>query len=52
MRRHARAVALEQYTWEVQRSSIVDLYRQLAREAAARAGGRTAAPGAGATDVR
>jgi glycosyltransferase involved in cell wall biosynthesis len=30
LRRHARAVALETYTWEVQRSSVVDLYRRLA----------------------
>jgi glycosyltransferase involved in cell wall biosynthesis len=30
LRRHARAGALETYTWEVQRSSVVDLYRRLA----------------------
>jgi glycosyltransferase involved in cell wall biosynthesis len=35
-RRHARAVALETYTWEVQGAALVELYRRLARDAADR----------------
>jgi glycosyltransferase involved in cell wall biosynthesis len=49
LRRHARAVALETYTWEVQRSSVVDLYRGLAGDGAGRAEPRPAAPQEGAT---
>jgi glycosyltransferase involved in cell wall biosynthesis len=49
LRRHARAVALETYTWEVQRSSVVDLYRRLAEDVVDRSAPHRATPPAGAT---
>jgi glycosyltransferase involved in cell wall biosynthesis len=35
LRRHCRRVALERYTWEIQRAGLVDLYRSLATAPAA-----------------
>jgi glycosyltransferase involved in cell wall biosynthesis len=51
LRRHARAVALETYTWEVQRSSVVGLYRRLAGADSGAPEPEPATPGTGASSA-